>query len=272
VGKRRDKGLNENLARELLELHTLGVNAGYTQDDVTQVARILTDWTLDRDDPGQARFEPGLHQPGSKTVLGRSYAEGPQALDELLRDLARHPATAQHLATQLARHFVTDDPPAELVQAVAQRYTQTEGDLAQTAQALMAHPLTWDSRWPPKFKRPEEWVLSAHRVLKLPLLPAQAPALYGALTALGQTPGRAPSPQGWPDRSEDWLSPEALLQRSRFAQRFGRLQSDQADARAVAELIWAGGAPAALRQELAGAPSNAQALALVLSSPEFMQR
>ena len=112
AGRRRDRGLNENLARELLELHTLGVKAGYTQDDVTQTAKLLTGWTVGPNTSGVTRFMDNLHQPGKKTILGNTYPEGPQALDLLLTALARHPACADFMASKLCRHFVTDAPPA----------------------------------------------------------------------------------------------------------------------------------------------------------------
>lgn len=272
AGQRRGRGLNENLARELLELHTLGVNAGYSQADVTETARLLTGWTVRYGSDGAAQFEPALHQPGPKTILGKTYAEGPEALAALLTDLARHPATAQHLAGKLARHFVTDQPPAALVQAVAERFRASDGDLRATAQALFGHPLAWRADHPPKFKRPEELLLSAHRVLKLPMGDAQLQAGMQAVQAMGQSLGRAPSPQGWPDRREDWLSPDALYKRVQWAQRFGQQHADLADARQLAPLALGDDLSAATRQQVERAESGAQALSLWLASPEFQQR
>jgi len=139
-GQRRKKGLNENLARELLELHTLGVNAGYTQEDVTQTARLLTGWTVGPQTGGKVAFVPIIHEPGSKTILGKRYAEGPQALDQLLGDLSTHPACARFVATKLVRHFVTDEPPAALVDAVALRFRASGGDMQAVARALRKEP------------------------------------------------------------------------------------------------------------------------------------
>ena len=270
AGLRRERGLNENLARELLELHTLGVNGGYTQADVTETARLLTGWTIPPDGDGNARFVARIHEPGSKRVLGRTYPEGPEAVDQLLNTLARHPATARHLATKLVRHFVTDQPPAALVAAVEKRFLETDGNLKQTARALFSHPLAWDAHLPPKFKRPEELVLSAHRVLKLPMGNPQ-PTL-AALNDMGQPPGKAPSPQGWADVASEWLSPQALMQRVLWADRFSRQNAGAGDARALAQLGWGTDLSDNTRTEIERAESGTQALALWLASPEFQRR
>lgn len=269
AGRRRERGLNENLARELLELHTLGVNGGYTQDDVTQTARLLTGWTVRPDGIGVS-FEPALHEPGPKRVLGRDYAEGPQAVDRLLADLARHPACARFVATKLARHFVTDDPPAALVDALSERFRATDGDLLALAQALFAHPLAWKAEHAPKFKRPEDLVLSAHRTLRVPLTAFEG-QIY-AVQLMGQPLSRAPSPQGWPDRTEDWLSPDALLKRVQWADRFSRLFGGQIDARALSAQSMGEDLSDNTREQVARADSGAQALALWLASPEFQRR
>lgn len=272
AGQRRRRGLNENLARELLELHTLGVNGGYTQADVTETARLLTGWTVRYQGDGRAGFEPALHQPGAKTILGKRYPEGPRALDLLLTDLSRHPATARHLATKLARHFVTDDPPPALVEAVAARFRASDGDLRATARALFEHELAWQPELPPKFKTPEELLLSTHRLLKLPIAPNELDEAAQAVQAMGQSLGRAPSPQGWPDRSEDWLSPDALYKRVQWAERFGALHAQQADARLLARLTLGEDLSEGTRLQIERAESGAQALALWLASPEFQRR
>lgn len=270
AGRKRDKGLNENLARELLELHTLGVNGGYSQHDVTQTAQLLTGWTLPPQAGGAVRFVARLHQPGSKNILGKTYPEGPQALDKLLLDLSQNPACAKHLATKLARHFVADDPPAGLVDAMARRFLDSQGNLPALAQALFSHPLAWSDALPGKFKRPEELLLSAHRLLKLPISAVGGAAQ--ALAAMGQAVGRAPSPQGWPDRSEDWLSPDSLLKRVQWADQFSQAHPDAADARALAQLAWGDSLSASTAQHIERAESGAQALALLLASPEFQRR
>ena len=275
AGLRRARGLNENLARELLELHTLGVSGGYTQADIVEAARLLTGWTVARDgDTGgtanAGRFNPAFHEPGAKRVLGTTYREGPEAADALFADLARHPATARFVATKLARHFVSDTPPPALVDAVASRFSATDGDLLAVADALFSHDLAWQSANPAKFKRPEELLLSAHRVLKLPMGQPERSVL--ALTAMGQAVGRAPSPAGWPDRTEDWLAPDALWKRVEWAGRFAAEHAGMADARQLASLSLGRDLGDDTRQQIERADSGAQALALLLASPEFQRR
>lgn len=295
VGRRRERGLNENLARELLELHTLGVAGGYTQADVTELARLLTGWTVPRDPaggagpvparlaaalpttdnatPGRGVFVAMLHEPGSKRVLGRTYAEGPDAIERLLDDLARHPATARHLATKLARHFVSDRPPPALVEALAAQFRARDGDLLVLAETLFGHDLAWRADLPPKFKRPEELALSACRVLRLPPAgPAQTLRLADAVAGMGQPPGRAPSPQGWPDREEDWLAPDALWKRVEWAAQFAQAAGSLADARLLAEASFGVDLGVETRRQVERAESPAQALALLLASPEFLRR
>lgn len=270
AGLRRVRGLNENLARELLELHTVGVHGGYTQADVTELARLLTGWTLVRDGDGRVEFNPAWHEPGPKTVLGRRYPEGPEAVEALFDDLARHPATARFVATKLVRHFVTDEPPAALVDAVARRYTATEGELGAVATALFSHDLAWQADTRPKFKRPEELVLSAHRLLKLPV--GQPERIARALAEMGQDVGRAPSPQGWPDREDDWLAPDALWKRVQWGAALAAQHADLADARPLAALAFGPDLGADTRQQIERADSGRQALALLLASPEFQRR
>lgn len=270
IGRRRERGLNENLARELLELHTVGVHGGYTQADVTELARLLTGWTLRRGGSGQTEFNPDGHEPGPKYVLGRRYPEGPEAVEALFDDLARHPSTARRLATQLVRHFVADEPPVALVDALAQRYTASDGDLSAVAHALFVHPLAWPTGGPAKFKRPEELVLSAHRLLKLPVTNAER--IARSLAEMGQDVGRAPSPQGWPDRQEDWLAPDALWKRVQWGAAFAAQHADMADARQLASLAFGPALSEDTRLQIDRADSGAQALALLLASPEFQRR
>jgi len=270
AGQRREKGLNENLARELLELHTLGVHAGYSQQDVTQTAMLLTGWTVSQQTGGKSDFVAALHQPGSKVILGKTYQEGPGALDVLLTDLSRHPACATFMASKLCRHFVTDEPSPVLIRAVAQRFTETDGDLVATAHTLFSHDVSWAPDNPPKFKRPEELVISAHRMLKLPVRAIEQNV--GAVLAMGQALGRTPSPQGWPDRTEEWLSPDALLKRVQWADRFGKAHRELADPRAVMRLAYDQDLSTNTALAIERAQSGAQALALALASPEFLRR
>jgi uncharacterized protein (DUF1800 family) len=209
-------GLNENLAREILELHTLGAESsrepssrgGYTQADVTSFAAVLTGWRIGpQDDAATLPFDPKWHEPGRKTVLGRSYPEGPDALRMVLHDLARHPATARFLATKLARHFVADDPPPELVDRLAATYLRHDGQLAEVYRDLVQAPRAWHAV-AGKLKTPEEFVVSTSRVLQLGERMFERNDSAGAV-GLGQRPHAAPSPAGWPDRADDWLGPDA---------------------------------------------------------------
>src|SRR5690606_7407208 len=170
------RGLNENYARELLELHTLGVNGGYTQQDVQELARILTGWTVGglpgarRDatsGPVRFAFEPMLHEPGAKTLLGRRYAdEGEDEGRRAIEALCRHPATARFIATKLVRHFISDEPPAAAVDAVAGAFADSDGDLRVTLRALVDHPESWSAAHR-KFRTPQDWLIAVLRALRV---------------------------------------------------------------------------------------------------------
>ena len=276
----RVTGLNENLAREVLELHTLGAAhaagshgpwGGYTQADVTALAAVLTGWR----GPGYpgadaAGFQSDWHQPGRQTVLGRGVAAGAQGLDDALQMLARHPSTARFIGTKLARHFVADDPPTALVDRLARAFTDGDGDLPQVYQALLIAPEAWQPE-PAKLKTPEEFVVSAARLLRLgPRLLQRTPD--AGLSALGQRLHAAPSPAGWPDRAEEWLGPEALWQRVEWASRLAERVGPQVDARALAQSSLGPLLSAATRQQIERAADAPQALALLLMAPEFQRR
>jgi uncharacterized protein (DUF1800 family) len=279
-------GLNENLAREVLELHTLGVAGGggvygpwggYSQADVMALAAVLTGWRGPR--PGasgaldrgiEADFDPAWHQPGPKTVLDRRYAAGPLALRAVLADLASHPATHRHIASKLARHVVADQPSAALVARLAQRLTDTDGDLTALYQTLIDAPEAWASA-PAKLKTPEEFVLSSSRLLGLgEQLARRAPD--AGLAALGQRPHTAPSPAGWSDLGSDWLGPEAVWQRVEWATQAASRQGTQVDARALAQASLGALLSPATRQQLERAADGPQALTLLLMAPEFQRR
>lgn len=269
----RISGLNENLAREVLELHTLGVDGGYTQADVTAFARVLTGWrvpALPRGDEA-AFFDPAWHEPGPKTVLGRTYREGPEALGEVLRDLARHPSTARFVATKLARHFVADVPPASLVDRLAVAFRRSDGHLPELYRELVRAPEAWAPS-PAKLKTPEEFVVSSGRVLGLGEHAAWLrPAALG-IAGMGQRLQAAPSPAGWPDRADEWLGPEAVWKRvewsTRVAERLGR----SVDARERARASLGAWLEPATAVQIERAADGAQALALLLMAPEFQRR
>ncbi len=272
-GKRRDKGLNENLGREILELHTLGVDGGYTQKDVEALARILTGWTIARlqdPNPGSFRFVPQIHEPGDKILLGRSYAEaGAEEGEAALRDLARHPATAHHIAVKLARHFIADTPPPGAVDRIARRYRDTDGDLKQVMEAVIAEPASWQ---PPfaKVKTPTELVVAACRASGLKDVPADG--LVGSLRVLDQPAFVAPSPAGWPDVATAWISPEAVLRRAEWCQAFANRLPDPPDPVAIAAASLGDTLPEETLQAIRRAPDRRIGLALLLASPQFQRR
>ncbi|MFD0667515.1 DUF1800 domain-containing protein [Ramlibacter sp. MAHUQ-53] len=265
------RGLNENLAREVLELHTLGVRHGYTQDDVTEFARALTGWGLDGAEGGSGfRFRPELHEPGTRVVLGRRYAAQGEAQSlDILRDLARAPATARHIAFKLARHFVADVPPPAVVDRLAAAFLRSEGDLHAVYAALVDSPEAWEPG-PVKFKTPWDWSVSALRALGRREL--TGPQVAGLLAQLGQPVWRPGSPAGWDDVASAWAAPDALVRRVETAQRLTAQAPPGVDARGLAPQVLPGGPGEATRQAIARAETGADALALLLVSPEFMRR
>ena len=278
-------GLNENLAREVLELHTLGVAGGggaygpwggYAQADVAALAAVLTGWRGPRTEPsalpgdGSADFDPLWHQPGAKVVLGRSHAEGPQALRSVLDDLARHPSTARHITFKLARHLVADQPAPALVARLARRFIETEGDLPALYTALVDAPEAWEAG-PAKLKTPEEFVLSSARLLRVGDRLAQR-APDAGLAALGQRPQSAGSPAGWPDTAADWLGPEAVWQRVEWAVQVAERAGAAVDARALAQASLGPLLAETTRFQIERAADGSQALALLLMAPEFQRR
>ena len=274
----RITGLNENLAREVLELHTLGaesargLNGSYSQADVTAFARVLTGWRvgLQSTDPTQA-FDANWHEPGAKTVLGKVYAEGPEALRRVLHDLAFHPATAHFIATKLARHFVSDTPPPALVDRLAQTYLRNDTRLAPVYQELVRSPEAWSAQ-PMKLKTPEEFVLSATRVLRInPRLFERGEKEIG-LNALGQRVQAAPSPAGWSDRAEDWLGPDAVWKRIEWSTRTANRVGGSVDARALAAQSLGPLLTTETKLQIERAADGPQALALLLMAPEFQRR
>jgi uncharacterized protein (DUF1800 family) len=273
AGLRQKRGLNENLAREILELHTLGVRTVYTQDDVTRFANVITGWTVVpfRQDPvrgGEFEFNPRMHQPGAQTVIGKSYPDG--GLEQgraVLAALARHPATAKHVATKLARHFVADEPPPALADRLAKRFLATQGDLKEMAKALVAAPESWETPRA-KLKRPGEWVVAALRAVGV--TPAEIGPVMQAHNLLGEPLWRPSAPKGFADESAPWL--DGLAQRLDIANQFARRLGADADPREVFEEVLAPLASAETRQAVTRAESRPQALALLFMAPEFQRR
>jgi uncharacterized protein (DUF1800 family) len=275
AGRNRNKGLNENLAREILELHTLGVNSGYTQDDVTSLARIITGWTFAgrqgrMGEPGVFMFRPNWHEPGAHMLLGKRYPEGDIEQGEAaLDDLARHPATAKHIATKLVRHFVADDPPPPLVDRIARVFRDTGGDLAAVSLALIGD----DDAWVPpltKMRTPVEFLAAITRAMAY--VPPTPQPTIGALRAMGMVLWGPPGPNGYPDSAAAWASPEAMKVRLDVSWRAAQRIKDKGDPLAMLDTVAGSAASPETRQAVRRAESRQQGLAILFMSPEFQRR
>ena len=272
AGINRDKGLNENLAREVLELHTLGVRTVYTQDDVTNFAKVLTGWTIiptvnNPDHGGEFVFIKRAHEPGPNTVIGKEYDDtGTGQGRAVLADLARHPATAKHVATKLARHFIADDPPPALVELLTQRFLDTDGDLKEVAKALIASPEAWMPEQA-KIKRPGEWIVAALRATGEA---GDIRRIVQAQAMLGEPLWRPPAPKGFSDVNAAWL--DGLAQRLDMANAFAHREGLALEPEATMEAALGPLASAETRQTVARAESRPQALTMLLMAPEFQRR
>ena len=283
IVRERMKGINENLAREILELHTLGVRTGYTQGDVTGFAKVITGWMIVRPETirdgkadgqgetGLFHYQPYAHEPGAQTVLGKPYADdGFKQGVAVLSDLCRNPATARHLATKLARHFVADDPPPALTDRLARTFQDTDGDLKQVMVALINSSEAWDPA-PAKMKPPEDYVISALRALGGPDLTGLQ--LLAIFDKMGQKPGFAPGPDGWPDVAGAWLGPDPVWKRIEWAAVVSKVRASAgSDPAGIAHEALGPGISAATLDAIRLADSPAQGLAIFLSSPEFQRR
>jgi uncharacterized protein (DUF1800 family) len=274
---RREFGINENLAREILELHTLGVNGGYSQADVTSFAQIITGWSIGGGKgrlaggvPGRFYFRENLHEPGAKTVLGKTYYEQGQRQGEaVLDDLARNPATAHFIASKLVRHFIADDPPPAAVERVTRAFLKTGGYLPEVYAALIASPEGWDAD-ARKFKTPEDFVFSTLRSLNVsPNQPEEVVRTFDLLGQRQYTPG---SPAGWPDTSKSWDGSDALMHRVLWASRVAAKYEQGVDPVDLAASSLGAYARPETLTALRRATSSSQGLALLLMSPEFQRR
>lgn len=300
VAERRGAGLNENLAREVMELHTLGVGSGYTQADIIEFAKALTGWTVGgpqtarlavaagpkgqrargmkperiadmaREQAGETIFAEALHEPGARTVLNKTYG-GPakQQAAAILDDLARHPATARHIATKLARHFVADDPPASAVSRLEGAFTRSRGDLAELARAVVDLDEAWGET-AVKFKTPEELLVSTARA-------TNPRAVFGGANrqvyqSFAQQPYGAPSPAGWPDDTASWAGADAVKKRLEWANAVARRMSREESPSEFLDRALGDIAGDRTRQSVARAESAEQGFTLALMSPEFQRR
>ena len=210
------RGLNENYARELMELHTLGVDGGYTQKDVQEVARALTGWTFNRQ-TGEFQFNPNIHDAGAKTILGHKFASGRgvEEGEEVLDLVARAPATARFITTKLARHFVSDDPPKALVDRCAGTFSKSDGDIRETVKCIVTSPEFFSrDAYRAKVKTPFEVVASALRAVNAQ--PDYTPRTAQVVARLGQPIFGRQTPDGWPDRGDAWMNTGAILNRINF--------------------------------------------------------
>jgi len=270
-------GINENLAREIMELHTLGVDGGYSQLDVTSFAKVISGWSIGGvpgrlfdGAPGAFKFRPALHEPGPQVILGRRYDQrGIEQGIAVLSDLARNPATARHIATKLACHFVSDDPPPATVERVARAFLASGGDLRAVYRALVGSDEAWSHPFA-KFKTPSDYVVSTYRGLGLPVV--QRAGALASFEALGQRTFSPGSPAGWPDRASDWDGASAVLQRVEWSHALGDRLGSRSDARSLAPQLLGGTLGARTRSAIEHAASASQALTLLLASPEFMRR
>jgi uncharacterized protein (DUF1800 family) len=272
AGINRRRGLNENLAREILELHTLGVRAGYSQTDVTALANVLTGWTVipAGDNPehaGQFVFNRQRHEPGPKTVLGKVYEQvGIVQGRAVLRDLARHSSTAKHIAGRLVSHFIADEPPPDLVDRIAAKFRDTDGDLKEVAKALAMAPESWSLPLS-KLRRPSEWAMAVTRAAGLEADPRR---FLGAQATLGEPLWRPPSPKGYADDQATWI--DGLGQRLDLTNSFAERIAGRIDPRFVMETVFEGTMSRDTTQAVGRAESRQQALVLLFMAPEFQRR
>jgi uncharacterized protein (DUF1800 family) len=275
AGLNRNRGLNENLAREILELHTLGVDGGYTQDDVTSLARVITGWTYagrlgQLGTPGTFVFNANAHQPGAHRVLGKIYEAGGVAQGEaVLSDIARHPSTAKFVATKLARHFVADDPPPALVGRLQDTFTKTDGDLRALTLALVDSDEAWKGPLT-KLRSPYEFLIATGRLLAR--IPEDPTRYINGLNTLGQPLWSPAGPNGFPDTNAAWAAPEGMKLRLDISAQLASRIADSIDPRDLLEAVAASAASPETRRTIERAESRQQALALLLMSPEFQRR
>jgi uncharacterized protein (DUF1800 family) len=273
AGINRTRGLNENLAREILELHTLGVRSGYTQDDVIAFANVLTGWTLlpAGDNPehgGEFTFNRRLHEPGPQKIMGKDYADtGVEQGRAVLRDLAAHPATATHVATKLVRYFIADEPPSALVERLAKVFRDTFGDLKEVTKALVSSPEAW-ALPRTKLKRPSEWVVAMVRATGITQI--DAARFTGGQAILGEPLWRPPSPKGYADDEATWI--DGTGRRLDVANSFAERVANRTDPLYVMDTVFGATVSGEVRQAVARAESRQQALALLFMSPELQRR
>ena len=284
AGRRTGRGLNENLGRECMELHTVGLAAGYSQADVTSMAKILTGWSVAGSQQGGDvtgfRYRPMTHEPGPQTVMGHSFDGGEAAGIAALTFLSRHPTTYRMLARQLATHFVADQPPEAAVNRLANALANSGGELMPAYAALVRSPEAWEPLG--KLKTPQEYMVSVLRAAPIPDRPGNLRGnppgnpplnLPGVLNRLGQPLWGAPLPDGWPDQAAAWAGSDAVMSRIDWAYTYaGRLDGSAARPEEVASAALGPLLRPATLGAVQRAGSQREALALLFASPEFQRR
>ena len=270
----KSAGLNENLAREIMELHTVGVGAGYTQADVTEFARAMTGYSIGVPRLGEAEgkfvFRAMAHEPGARTIMGKTYAQrdGYQAM-AVMKDLAASPHTARHIAVKLATHFVADTPPASLVGRLQKSFEDTHGDLAQLARTLVSSPEAWSPE-AVKFKTPYEFLVSSWRAVGG--APADLRDIGPIMNAMGQKPFNAPSPKGWSEEAAVWCAPDAIVKRMDWSEMFAAQTIADRDPVQLARAALGARLTPLVSQAIARAETRPEGLSILLMSPEFQRR
>jgi uncharacterized protein (DUF1800 family) len=269
------KGLNENLGRELMELYTLGVDAGYTQADVVAMAKLLSGWGIYDGHPNGFGFYQERHEPGEITLRGKTYPPGWDGAAAAIKDLAHDPATARHIARKFATHFISDDPPAESVKRLETVFNDTGGNLHALSEAVVKDPAAWNPELR-KFRTPIEFVTAAMRLTAWngqgEHRDKQMKRMMASTRLMGETPFEAPSPKGWPDTADAWSGSDGLLGRIQWAKEFGDTLPQTFS---VGDMANDGLGPLLrpnTKTVMAKANSKSEAVALLLSSPEFQRR
>ncbi|WP_076540949.1 DUF1800 family protein [Shewanella sp. UCD-KL21] len=276
LGK-RGKGLNENLAREILELHTLGVNGGYTQADVIELANGISGWSIAnprKDNATGFIYRVNGHEPGARTLLGKQYpaaqdnASGVKQGQAMLADIAKQPQTATHLCYKIAKYFISDNPSESLQKKLVETWTQTDGNIKQVMLTLINAEESWQPELQ-KFKTPVEHVISSYRAVDQPVTNMQK--LLKQLGEMGQQPFKAGSPEGFGDLEPDWNSANALMTKINWTTQFATSQRDSDTAQTI-NTVYGNSLSELSFNTITRAESREQALALLLLSPEFLRR
>jgi len=278
-GKKNKKlGINENLAREIFELHTLGVDSGYTQDDIIELAKGISGWSvinpLEPEDLKRKKafiFKSKNHEPGHRVILNKKYFERKNGIKQgksILKDLAKHPATAKHICTKLARHFISDTPDEKLIHEMVSTWLKTRGNLKYVYKSMLNSKYAWEAT-PKKYKTPREYVISTFRLFNK--TNASAEELMNALNNLGQPPFRAGSPKGYGDTKSHWDGASSLYTRIKWAAQIAK-KNDQYNIKKLIETSLSNNLSEQTQLIVSRAESQQQAITLLLASPDFLYR